>query len=421
MYLTITDLPDRKDDKHSGEPRTAQNLTTSNLMYVLNGLELEVRYNMMTRRQTFTYQGELIPEDRQEPAYLALRDTLINLDIRSLGALDEMLRILALQNRYHPMQEWLENLPPHEGDPIGDVLASVQTTYPEFWELALPLWLVQTVQAVCGWEEPQTLPYCLVLQGGQGIGKSHFFASLGGEWIKREAEVVVGDEDSELRNLRWPMVEMAELDGVTRKADRAKLKAFLSRPIDDLRRKYGKDAQLTPRTTAFCGTVNNTAFLNDETGARRFLPLRVESIDWSFKVDFEGLWAQAYAMWTEDGFVGLTGEETAMAARAAEAFTLTSPEVDALEALWEIHGEDYERYAPMTKREICRMLDLPTSMASCAAVSEWMTQRFGGAKKVQNRKNCWPIPVPRGKELLAGGHNFVDKSVAMRTLLARRR
>lgn len=108
-----------------------------------------------------------------------------------------------------------------------------------------------------------------------------------------------------------------------------------------------------------------------------------------------------------------------MAARAASTFTLTSPEVDALEAVWEIYGDQYDRYAPLTKRDICKLLDLPTTMAACAAVSEWMTQQFGHPRKHQGRKNTWLFPVPKGQELRMGALSFADKAEGMRTFLSR--
>ena len=54
---------------------------------------------------------------------------------------------------------------------------------------------------------------------------------------------------------------------------------------------------------SFCGTGNNPRFLTDLSGNRRWLPFMVESIDspWERATDYDGIYAQAYALW-QQGF-----------------------------------------------------------------------------------------------------------------------
>ena len=69
------------------------------------------------------------------------------------------------------------------------------------------------------------------------------------------------------------------------------------------------------RKTSFCGTVNPTAYLTDETGNRRFWTIPVQSIDLNkvFSSDFEWytqLWRQIYSEYKQNpmGYL-LTNEE----------------------------------------------------------------------------------------------------------------
>lgn len=62
---------------------------------------------------------------------------------------------------------------------------------------------------------------------------------------------------------------------------------------------------------SFCGTSNNTHFLVDPTGNRRWLPFEVENIDspYDFPVDYAGIYSQAYALLKNDFHYWLEDKE----------------------------------------------------------------------------------------------------------------
>lgn len=91
---------------------------------------------------------------------------------------------------------------------------------------------------------------------------------------------------------RW-IIEAAELQGM-RKGDVEHLKALLSRRIDRARLAYGRLPAEFPRQCVFAGTTNNQKYLRDQTGNRRFWPVKVGSIDVDgLKRDRDQLWAEA--------------------------------------------------------------------------------------------------------------------------------
>ena len=72
------------------------------------------------------------------------------------------------------------------------------------------------------------------------------------------------------------------------------LKAFLSRKFDKIRVPYDKLPKEFPRQCVLAGTSNESAYLRDQTGGRRFWPVRVGAVDTAGLKEIRNqLWAEA--------------------------------------------------------------------------------------------------------------------------------
>lgn len=120
----------------------------------------------------------------------------------------------------------------------------------------------------------------LILEGAQGIGKSRLVAAIAPytEWFAVASSDLSDYPRFVLDVLGKVVVEFAELAGLT-KVEARTIKALLSRTEDQTRRPYAEMPEIFPRRFVPIGTTNESTYLTDRTGNRRFLPVEVKRCD----------------------------------------------------------------------------------------------------------------------------------------------
>lgn len=139
----------------------------------------------------------------------------------------------------------------------------------------------------------------LVLVGKQGTYKSTFVRKLGMSWFSDTFSTFQGKESFEQLRGAW-LIEMAELSGL-KKAEVETIKQFISKCDDMYRPAYGRTVETYRRQCVFFGTTNDSDFLHDPSGNRRFNPINInsEKATKSVKDDLtqdevDQIWAEAY-------------------------------------------------------------------------------------------------------------------------------
>jgi putative DNA primase/helicase len=153
----------------------------------------------------------------------------------------------------------------------------------------------------------------LVLQGKQGVGKSSAFRVLCGRQWFSDTGLDIRNKDA-FQALRGRlMVEWGELDSLKRSEITA-VKNFVTSAVDTYRPSYGRNVIEVPRQCVFVGTTNESVFLNDPTGARRFwvVETRYEVRLDRLEADRDQLWAEAVRAYKAGERWHLTQEEDAL-------------------------------------------------------------------------------------------------------------
>ena len=180
--------------------------------------------------------------------------------------------IVEKRNQYHPIRDYLNSLhwdKVHRIDNLMiDYLGADSCAYTKAITRKM---LVAAVARV--FNPGIKFDYMMVLVGKQGIGKSYLISLLGKNWYSDSINTVQGKEAYEQLQNAW-ILEMAELSA-TKKAESEAVKHFISKTEDSYRQAYGRRVETFKRQCVFFGTTNESEFLKDRTGNRRYWPLVV--------------------------------------------------------------------------------------------------------------------------------------------------
>ena len=161
-----------------------------------------------------------------------------------------------------------------------------------------------------------------ILAGPQGIGKSTLLRVMGGDWFSDSLDSFEGKDAYELIQGSW-ILELGELNGLT-KAEMNTVKQFLSKQTDIFREPYGRRTGEHPRRCVFFGTTNESEFLRDKTGNRRFWPIDcavnspTKNVFTQLAEEAPQIWAEAVYAWKNGEKLYLDGEAEEISIKAQE-------------------------------------------------------------------------------------------------------
>ena len=228
---------------------------------------------------------------------------------------------------YHPLKEYLDGLPPWDGetDYIDRLAAMVHvkesphsplqqdksrerndlSETPVRFADILKRWMVSMIAAAL--DETVVNQVILTLIGRQGSYKTsfmqHILPPVLSEYYTTKSNSSRMTKDDLFTMTENLVINLEEIDTMP-PSELNQLKAMVTQRYVDERRAYGRNKVHLPHVASFVATGNNLQFLTDDTGNRRWLPFEVEDIDspWEADITYEGIYSQTYALYQDVNF-----------------------------------------------------------------------------------------------------------------------
>lgn len=216
------------------------------------------------------------------------------------------LELASAYNCYNPVLELLNSLPEWDGhDRVNDLCDAMHIPSDDsLSRLLIKKFAIQAISLQYN-NDPDNAyggEGVLTFKGLQGQGKSRitqWFAMHGKHklcsGLHKDGVTLTDDKDSSIAATGAWFAELGEVGGTFSKKNNDTLKSFITAKVDEIRRPYGHEAEITCRRTVFIATVNDEKFLADETGSRRWWVVNIsEEIDWIAleKIDSFQFWKQ---------------------------------------------------------------------------------------------------------------------------------
>lgn len=306
----------------------------------------------------------------------------------------------AFRNPKHPVQTYLNGLCWDGADRLDDWLITYAEASDSPYSRAISRKTL--IAAVARIMNPGCkADHVLVLEGEQGIGKSGIIRALA-PWdsLVLDSPLDFNNKDSQLALQGCWLVELSELDSLS-KGDLSRVKAFITLQEDRFRPPYGRATQSFPRQCVFIGTTNEQHYLKDQSGNRRFWPVRC-----SGRIDLDGirqvrdqLWAEAVHRFRAAETWHLTQEESILALAQQANRLLVDP--------WETRIAEYlSGNDSVTISEILEVAlgfkTINTRSRESYRVSNLLTHRFKWRKTkvTRNKLRVWGFVPPGSNGIL---------------------
>lgn len=245
---------------------------------------------------------------------------------------------VALKDRFNPLTDLLEKCE-EQWDKVPRIdtwlfdLCEAKST-PETFEYVKVVGAKWLISAVARAYQPGCkVDTMLILEGEQGEGKSKFLRELSfGYFLELLTDISKGKDVVDKLLGKW-IVEMPELRALS--GDREANKAFISQQADFERLSYAQRSQTYPRRCVFIGTTNESNYLNDETGERRYWPVEVGKCDLDkLKKCLTQIWGEAVSRYKKGEKWWIEDDSVILASRSVHAEKTASDEMTPMVNAW---------------------------------------------------------------------------------------
>jgi putative DNA primase/helicase len=295
----------------------------------MDKLGYSVRYNVIKKAIELLIPNTAFTRDNRDNA--AISHVLSECETVRMPTkhVSQFLITLADKNQYNPVVMWIESKEWDGVSRLDDFYATVRVPAggEKMKRKLMRKWLIQAVAAAFS---PDGIAGqgILTFVGPQNIGKTTWFQRLAPaslDAVLTGHTLDMRSKDSIFIALSYWIVELGELDATFSKSEISALKSFTTQAMDKLRRPYAATESNFGRRTVFGGTVNESQYLNDPTGNRRFWSIEVDGFDLDSGIDMQQLWAEVKGLWASGENWALNMQEMGELNIHNEEFTVVDP------------------------------------------------------------------------------------------------
>lgn len=331
--VILEELRQAKNGERLIQEVPEQKLDSTNAVSILSELYSDrVRWNELGNY--IELDGEKFEDGNQ--FYLALGTEHGLKASRELAK--DTLVVVAKQNSYHPIRDYLDDVAEKHKDYSDSEHAKVMLHamleafgIEDNWEreAAIKCFL----GAVARINNPgEKVDLMLILKSPQGYGKSTLINTLAGSGYVDIAGDP-GNKDGLMELHTGWIIEIAEVERFTRTKEAFDSKSIITRRVDKFRPPYGAEPKDFKRQFVFIGTTNEDDLFLDPTGNRRYVVANVKK-----EIDFKEIEAQRDEFWAclvylyRAGYQWwLTKEETATQSEQNKLAVVTDSRIELVE------------------------------------------------------------------------------------------
>ncbi|MGM5671312.1 VapE domain-containing protein [Enterobacter cloacae] len=359
--------------------------TRPNVERLLENYCISAKYNEISKDVEVLVPGVSSGSDARDNCAVSEILSLAALNRLPMSNIEGHIKTIAVRNTYNPVRDFINQREWDGRSRFADLLNTISTPDDYSRDLLAMLvrrWLLSAVAAAY-LEAGFWSKGVLVFQGEQSLGKTAWFKALlppdNRNLVKVGATIDPSNKDSVASAISHWLVELGELDATFRKADIAKLKAFISQDRDDLRRPYDRLESKYQRRTVFFASVNPKHFLADDTGNVRWWTIPVTAVNYEHGIDTQQLWAEVLSWFKAGERWWLDRDEEAMLEVVNEQHGQTDPIEEMILARFDWNSDRLAAYIEMTATDVLLSIgqDRPTKSQAtqCGNILRKLTGR----------------------------------------------
>lgn len=301
--------------------------TVANTRHLLKEYKITTQLDQITKENIFIVPGE---NSTDEATMLEMIIGLVRFhDLPQVNILHRLFN----ECRANPINSVVEHLSGLDYKGVGFIQqlsehVTVESETEHIRDQVLRMWMIM---ACAGADHAESTPNkeavakfdsVMIFVGEQGLKKTQFFRAILPaplrQYFNDGVMIDPTDRDSVSQAVALWVIEAGEIDGLFKKVDLERFKAFLSKSFDVFRKPFGRLSVKYQRRTVFVGSANEREFLKDHTGNRRYWPLLVEAIAIPTDEDLiSRAWSEAWTAyksgeqwWPDEGFEKILSGQT---------------------------------------------------------------------------------------------------------------